>query len=259
MRKIFKRHKNTTALPFSKLFPSVLTIIALCAGLTAIKYALEGKFEHCVALIVISAFLDAMDGRLARYLNATSEFGANLDSLADFLNFGVAPSVSLYIWTLQYTPVKGLGWIVVLIFSVCMSIRLARFNASATNPKIDKLKDVFFSGISAPCGGVLALVPMMLTFEFDDISRLINPFSVAIYSTLIAFGMASRIPTISIKKMQIPHENVALVLAFSGLLIAALLMKPWIIIPALGLIYVISIPVTTFMYYSKKAALALEQ
>ncbi len=239
-------------LPISKLFPSIITLLALCFGLTSIRYGFDQKWEHSVALIVIAALLDGMDGRIARYFNATSDFGANLDSLADFINFGVAPAIILYMWILNYIPIKGVGWGFVLIFSVCCSIRLARFNVSIQDKHHNKFKDIFFEGINAPVGAVLAINPIALSFEFDNIEIIKNYWFIGFYITLMAFAMASRIPTFSIKKISIHKKNVALILALFGLFIAALIIKPWIVIPFLSFIYILSIPVSIATYYKCK-------
>jgi CDP-diacylglycerol---serine O-phosphatidyltransferase len=253
MTPLKKRKKADTLignmLPISKLFPSIITLLALCFGLTSIRYGFDQKWEHSVTLIIIAALLDGMDGRIARYLNATSDFGAQLDSLADFINFGVAPAIILYLWTLSSIPIKGVGWGFVLIFSVCCAIRLARFNVSARD-SANKLKDIFFDGVNAPIGAVLAINPIVLSFEFD-INFIKNPWFIGIYVVLMAFAMASRIPTFSIKKLSIPRKNAALVLAFFGLFIAALVIKPWIVIPTLSLLYILSIPVSIAVYYKK--------
>ena len=237
----------TDVLPISRLFPNAITIIALCVGLTSLRYAFDSKWEHSITLLMIAAFLDGMDGRVARYLNVTSVFGANLDSLADFINFGVAPAIIVYMWALTDINIKGLGWGFVLIYSVCCAARLARFNAT-TN---DKLRDTFFIGVNAPMGAILLVLPMVLSFEYDSLDVTNHPLYIGGYMVLIAFMMASRIPTFSIKKISISHKNVRLVLAFFGFITAALIIRPWITIAAASILYIISIPISTIFYLKK--------
>lgn len=234
-------------LTISRLIPNIITLVALCFGLTSIYYGLEGKWEHSIALIIIAALLDGMDGRIARYLNATSDFGANLDSLADFINFGVAPGILLYMWDLRGIEIKGIGWGCALIYSVCCALRLARFNVAIGS---NKMHDSFFVGVNAPSGAILALLPMLVTFEVGYIESM-KPLYVGIYLVMIGFLMASRIPTFSIKKLVIPQEYVGLILAVCGLLISALIIKPWITIITLALLYAGSIPFSVASYYKK--------
>lgn len=238
------------ALPITRLFPNIITLAALCLGLTSVRYALDSKWEHSVVLLIVAAFLDGMDGRVARYFKATSNFGAQLDSLADFFNFGIAPAIIIYMWTLVGIPIKGVGWGFVLVFSVCCAIRLARFNIALNTDS--KMKDMFFTGINAPAGAILAITPMMLSFEFE-IEELKNPWFIGVYMLLIAFAMSSRLPTFSIKKISISHQNVALVLAFFGFVIASLVIKPWITISVFSVIYILSIPLSVAMYYKMLA------
>lgn len=249
------RKKGIDPMPIYRLFPSIITIIALCAGLTSIRYALDAKWEYSMILLIVAAFLDGMDGRIARYLQVTSDFGAQLDSLADFLNFGVAPAVTLYLWTLNTIEAKGVGWGFVLVFVVCCSIRLARFNAMLISPQSRQpWQDSFFVGIPAPVGGILVILPMVLSLEWAEIGLWHYPKLIGYYMVLVAFAMASRIPTFSIKKLVISYDKVALVLAVIALMIAALLIKPWATISLLSVLYLFSIPfsIRTYLNYAKQ-------
>lgn len=239
-----KNKKGIDPMPLYRLFPSIVTVLALCAGLTSIRYALDFKWEASLILLIVAAFLDGMDGRIARYLKVTSEFGAQLDSLADFLNFGVAPAVILYLWTLSTIALKGMGWGFVLVFVVCCAIRLARFNAMMISPQIRQQpwQEGFFVGIPAPIGGILVILPMVMSMQWPEISLWHFPRLVGCYMVLVAFAMASRIPTFSIKKLAISHDKVALLLAVIALIVAALLIEPWATISLLSIMYLFTIP-----------------
>lgn len=249
--------KKITVLPVYKLLPSIITLVALCAGLTAVKFALEAKWESSVVLLVIAAFLDGMDGRVARYLKVTSDFGAELDSFADFCNFGISPAIVLYMWAANDVEVKKIGWGVVLIFAICCAVRLARFNINNKNRKnLDSSGSVFFTGVPAPIGGILVMIPMIISFEFRHFLAVLKaPWILGIYMIIVALAMASRIPTFSIKKITVSQDNIALFFAFIGFLIAVLIIKPWITITVLSVAYIFSIPFSVFLYYRSKQAL----
>lgn len=240
---------NLSEFPLYRLFPSIVTIIALCAGLTSVRYALDAKWEYSLTLLVIAAFLDGMDGRIARYLKVTSDFGAQLDSLADFMNFGVAPAITIYLWTLHSIETRGVGWVFVLVLVVCCAIRLARFNAMLVTSK-DKQpwREYFFLGIPAPVGGIMSILPLVISFEWPECGISEHPIIVGFYMVLVAFAMASRIPTFSIKKIAIAHDKVALLLAGIALVVAALLFKPWATITIIAAIYLLTIPVSIYKY-----------
>lgn len=239
------------AMPMSRLFPTIVTFVALCAGLTSVRYAFDQKWEHSVILILLAAFLDGMDGRLARYLDVVSDFGAHIDSFADFINFGVAPAIVVYLWILGNINIQGIGWGVVLVFAVCMAIRLARFNVAAGESD-SKEQDLFFIGMPAPSCGILALLPIVLDLEFQNIPVLHNPWIIAGYTIIVGFAAASRIRTFSVKKIRVAPEYVTLVLASVGLLIASLAIKPWLTISVICGVYILSIPVSVFIYHQNK-------
>jgi len=244
------------SLPISRLFPNVVTIIGLCFGLFALKFAIAERWETSVIFIIIAAVIDGMDGRIARLLNATSSFGAQLDSLADFFNFGVAPALVLYMWSAH--SIKGLGWAVTLFFVISQALRLARFNVSLDDDSTDdkEVSDNFFTGIPAPCGAGLSLLPMMLTFFFEQ--RLgympfeITPLMVILYMALIAILMVSRIPTISIKKLKIRRKSASVALAVIGILVVGIIAEPWVLLPIIGLGYLATIPFSVITYYKLK-------
>lgn len=234
-----------SALPFNRLIPNMLTVTALCAGLTAILYGVQGKWEFAVGAIMIAALLDALDGRIARLLDGTSRFGAELDSLSDFLSFGVAPAILLFQWTLQNA--KGAGWVIALVFAVCAALRLARFNTRLGASDMPAWAGNFFTGVPAPAGGGLVLLPMMLNFEFghDFFSHPMLNGPVAI---IVAYLMISRIPTYSFKKIRVAQRLVVPVLLLVGLLVALLATATWLTLSALLLLYLCSIPFSVRAY-----------
>jgi CDP-diacylglycerol---serine O-phosphatidyltransferase len=185
-------------IPFRILIPNLVTLAALCLGLTAIRFAIEGRFEHAVYAILFAAVLDGIDGNLARYLKGTSRFGAELDSLADFVNFGCVPALVLYFWQLK--ELKGLGWVVCLVFAIAMVLRLARFNVMLDDPTRPDWKKGFFVGMPAPMGASCVLLPLYGTLagipSFPGLPTLI-----LIYTLVIAFLTISTVPTISSKRL----------------------------------------------------------
>lgn len=227
-------------LSLAKLFPNIITITAICFGLSSIRYALDQKWEIAVILIIIAGVLDLADGRLARFLNATSNFGAYLDSLADFINFGVAPAIVIYLWKLGGIVTKGIGWALVLFFAVCMAIRLARFNSDLDDDK-EGWSEMFFKGVPAPIGAYLALMPMMVSFRFEiDFSQYL-PF-LSIYIVIIALLLVSTVPTFSTKKIVISREYLSLFFSVFALILTVLIIEPWLVLPILGVVYLIIIP-----------------
>lgn len=235
-------------LPLVKLLPNMVTLGALCIGLSAIRFAIHFEFVQAVGFLLLAGFMDGIDGRLARFFNSSSDFGAQLDSLVDFINFGIVPGFIIYMWTGTYDNVYGLDWALVLFFAVCSAIRLARFNVDQTkevkNPVLEKY---FFKGIPAPCGAAMATLPMVLFFEFGD-GFYTNPILVINYVAILAVLMASRIPTISIKKIPIKNEYVYMTLLILGSIIIGLLVQPWLALAVIGITYGLSIPVTTFIF-----------
>ena len=220
--------------PIIQLIPNLVTIIAIVAGLTAIRYGLEGNFERAVKLILLAAVLDGIDGALARLLKSESKVGAELDSLADFLNFGVAPPLIMYFWTLDNA--KGLGWIAVLVFSIASVLRLARFNVSAKSDDDQDTKG-YYIGIPSPAGALLVMMPMFLTFAVAS-GPFLPPLVVAAYVALIGLGLISRIPTWSFKAMSISREQAKFLVIGLVIVGAAVLSFPWETLLAIGFAYI---------------------
>ncbi len=240
-------NKKIVELPISRLFPNIITIIAICFGFTSIRYALSQQWDIAANFIIVAGFLDVVDGRLARFLKATSNFGAQLDSLADFVNFGIAPALILYLWNLDQIEIKGLGWALSLSYVVCTTIRLARFNSDLVDENRPDWKNGFFIGIPSPAGAYLAMMPIMLSFETKIMDH-VTPLTVGLYLVVVGVMMASRIPTFATKKLIIKKENISLVLVLVGLLVGAVIIKQWVILPILGGLYLLSIPFSIRSY-----------
>jgi CDP-diacylglycerol--serine O-phosphatidyltransferase len=234
-----RRRVRLSAQPLLHLVPNMLTIMGLCAGLTSIRYALDGRFELAVALIGAAVVLDGLDGRSARMFNLTSKLGAQLDSLADFLSFGVAPALLVYLWTLH--GVRGFGWAIALLFATCCALRLARFNTELDLPDRPRWTYYFFTGIPAPAAAGLALVPLMTSFVVGDgwpRAWLLN----AVLMVFVAGMMVSRVPTFSIKRVRVPPDMVLPTLLIASVVIAGLVVETWLTLSLIGLIYLGSIP-----------------
>jgi len=239
-----RRLRRLRQIPVRVLVPNVITLLALCAGLTGIRLALEGRYEWALAAIVFAAMLDAVDGRVARMIKGTSRFGAELDSLADFFNFGVAPGLILYFWGLH--ALGNLGWIAAMVFAICTALRLARFNVQIEDPLRPAWSGNFFTGIPAPAGAIVVLLPIYLSFL-----RVPVPVVVTLLYTLAVAGlMVSRLPVLSGKKMgtRVRPEMVAPVIIVSVLLIALLISYPWELLTVGSVIYLALLPLGWFSY-----------
>jgi CDP-diacylglycerol--serine O-phosphatidyltransferase len=242
------RARRLSGLSVNRMVPNVLTLLALCAGMTAMRFAMGGNFEGAVFAIIAAGIFDGLDGRMARLLKATSSFGAELDSLSDFVSFGIAPAAVLYLWTMS--GLHGLGWAIVLFFAVCCALRLARFNTEAAHD-VPSYAAPFFTGAPAPAGAGLVMVPMFLSFEWGDwLFR--SPYLNAVTVTGIALLMVSKVPTVSLKRIRIPHHLVIPTLLAFGVATAFLTTEPWLTLTAVGIVYVGSIPVTIRSYYRLK-------
>jgi len=216
-----------------QLLPNMLTIAAICAGLTAIRFGVQGNYLYAVQLILVASVLDGLDGRLARLLGADSKMGAELDSLADFLNFGVAPALIVYFWALQ--DLRGAGWIAALVFSVCCVVRLARFNVAGKSEDTDGSSE-YFVGVPAPAGALLVMLPMYLSFAFND-ARLLPGIVIGGYVVVIGLLMISHIPTWSFKTTRISRGNVKYFLVGFAFVAAAVWTYAWITLAVLCFAY----------------------
>ncbi len=234
-----RRRPRLKALSINKMIPNILTLLALCAGLTAIRFATHGHWEWAVFAIVLASIFDGLDGRVARMLGGGTKFGAELDSLSDFLCFGVAPAMLLYLWTMQ--AAGGLGWALVLLYGVCCALRLARFNTRLGESDLPPWAFNYFTGLAAPAAAGLVLVPMMLSFELGrGVTN--HPVLNGVVIVATAFLMVSRVPTYSFKKVKVPQKFVLPFLLLIGVLAAALASSPWLTVSAVILVYIASIP-----------------
>jgi CDP-diacylglycerol--serine O-phosphatidyltransferase len=239
------------SLPLPKMIPNLVTILAMIAGLTSVQKAMMGDFETAILLLLIAGICDVLDGALARALKAQSEFGAQLDSLSDFLAFGVAPGLILYEWILA--DAGKLAWIAAVVFPIAAALRLARFNVMASNvADVPTWKKRFFTGVPTPAGAILCLFPIYVWFllpeSFNDY-KWGTPL-VALWAIIVAAMMVSRIPTFSIKYLKISPKMMVPAMAGVTLFLAALFITPWIVLPLVCMIYVASIPLI-FRQYRK--------
>lgn len=249
-RRSRRRTPRLKGLSINRLIPNIVTVSATCAGLTSIRYAIDEKWKYAVIALILAAILDALDGRMARMLKAESEFGAQLDSLSDFVSFGVAPAFVMYFWSLQ--SAGGLGWGVVLFLIVCCGLRLARFNSMIG--KLPPYAYNYFTGVPAPAGALLSLLPMVIGFS-GGAELLAQPVVVGPWLLLIAVLMVAPIPTYSFKRFKVPPLYVVPVLVIVGVLMAGLAGYPWKTLTVCAIIYFIMIPfsVRSFLRLKREA------
>ena len=249
------RRRRFKAIPVRVLLPNLITLLALCAGLTAIRVVIEHNIQLALAAIVFAALLDGIDGRVARLLKGTSRFGAELDSLADFVNFGVAPALILYFWGLH--ELKSAGWIAALVFAICAALRLARFNVMIDEPNQPVWAGNFFTGIPAPAGAITVLLPVYLALLGVPIN-LIVVWVTFVYTLMIALLMVSRLPVFSGKRVgkRVPPEMVLPVFVVVVLFFALLISYPWAVLTTGTLAYLVCLPVGWLSYreYQRKDA-----
>jgi CDP-diacylglycerol---serine O-phosphatidyltransferase len=244
------RVKPIASLSLNRLIPNILTLLALCAGMTAIRLALADKYQSAAAAIIIAGVLDTLDGRIARLLKSTSPFGAQLDSLSDFVSFGVAPAVLLYLWTMA--QLSSLGWALVLLFGVCCALRLARFNTQL-GAELPPYAYNFFTGVPAPAGAGLVMIPMFVSFEFG-FAFFRSPYLNGLVLAGVAALMVSRVPTFSFKRFRVPGEWVLPMLLVIGALAAFLTTEPWGTLLLIGALYLGSIPLSIYSYRKLREA-----
>lgn len=228
-----------------RFLPSGLTLLGLCSGTTAIRFALMGNWRAAVIAIIVAAVLDTMDGKLARMLGADSKFGAQLDSLADLVSFGIAPSVLVYMWTLN--EAGGAGWTIALAFCACCAIRLARFNIETAGAEDQKAANRHFTGVPTPAAACMILLTMLLSFQFKDMEAghwLTNPILNGAIVSIVSLLMVSRIPTLSLKNFHLPRKlRVLAVLAAAGIVTLAVLW-PWATLSGGLILYILTIPLS---------------
>lgn len=245
-----QRPPRLSGLSLNRLLPNVLTMLALCAGVTGLRFAIQGRFEAAVVAIMLAAVFDALDGRIARMLNGQSRFGEELDSLSDVVSFGVAPAIILYLWVLA--PAGAFGWVAVLALCVCAALRLARFNTKLGQGDLPPYAYNYFTGVPAPAGAGLALLPLVLSFQTGP-GLFTSPWLVGPWTFVVALLMVSQLPTFSLKGIRVPQSMVVPVLAGVGLIAAALVSTPWLTLSLIGIAYVISLPFSFRQFRRLKA------
>ena len=239
-----KKFKLVTSKKTRYLLPNILTLGGVCLGISSIKFSIDGNFNLAVILILLAAILDALDGRIARLIKGTSEFGKELDSLTDFVSFGIAPVLILYFWELN--NYGKLGWAIALIYSVCCVLRLARFNLTK-NENDHEWKNNFFEGVPSPAGGLLILTPLI--YELTELNFNLNIKSLTPFLTvLIALLLVSKIPTLSLKKISISSKTTVFLLLFAGIIFISLLFFTFETLLVFSLIYLISVPLSMLVY-----------
>lgn len=245
-----KNQTEQDTLPFLTLLPNLVTMLGLCAGLTSIRFVLVEEFQVAAGLIIFAALIDGLDGQLARRLKATSDFGAELDSLSDFLNFGVAPALLVFQYLLA--DARGAGWIFVLVYISCCCLRLARFNvAKDAVPEDGVAHPDHFVGVPAPAGALLVLLPVFLSFE-DVIDASAVPLFTAVYLGLIGAIMVGRLPTFSPKSVLVPKDKIVWILIATAVVVGAMLTRFWLSMILIDLVYAGSLVRSFFMARKSK-------
>lgn len=247
------RRRRFRPIPVRMLVPNIITLLALCAGLTAIRLAIEGRIELALGAIIFAAVLDGVDGRVARLIKGQSKFGAELDSLADFVNFGVVPALILYFWKLN--EIANVGWIAVMVFAISMGLRLARFNATLDDPNKPAYAENFFTGVPAPAGALCVLLPIYLSLLG---APTLPATVIALYVLAIAFLLVSRLPVFSGKKIstRVPREMVLPVIVVTVLFFALLIGYPWYVLSVGTVLFLASLPIGWWSYreHERRAA-----
>ena len=239
-----KKFKLVTSKKTRYLLPNILTLGGVCLGISSIKFSIDGNFSLAVTLILCAAILDALDGRIARLIKGTSEFGKELDSLTDFVSFGIAPVFVLYFWDLN--KYGKLGWAITLVYSVCCVLRLARFNLTKVEES-QEWKNNFFEGIPSPAGGLLILMPLI--YDLTDLNFGVDVKNLTPYLTIIiAVLLVSKIPTLALKKISISPKATVFLLLSIGIIFIALLFYTLETLLVFGIAYMLSIPVSIFIY-----------
>lgn len=233
--------KRLRDIPLRTLFPNLLTLLAICSGLTSIRFAVEGRMELAIAAIILAAFLDGIDGRVARFLKSTTRFGAQMDSLADFVNFGVAPGMLLYFSHLS--QMRSIGWLIALIYAICACLRLARFNVMLDSPDPPKWQVAYFVGTPAPAAAMSVLLPIYLMLLGVEPTAFVIT-ATGIFTLAMGALMVSTLPTYSGKDIskKIRRDLVLPLMIFSVVLVGMLLTYPWITLTTLSAFYLLSIP-----------------
>lgn len=244
---------KTKALDFTRFVPTMMSLLALCFGVSAIKLAYAENFMFSTVCILLACFLDGIDGRIARFLNVSSDFGAEMDSLADLVNFGVAPGFLVYCWKMNEFELSSLAWFPVMLLACCMAIRLARFNVDlATKDQNDPLVKYFFKGVPAPAAAGLVIFPLILTFQFGN-NVWAHPLFVIINTIVVALLAGGTLPTPCLKKIKIKDDYKNFFLIFATIIVILVVLEPWLAFSLIGVLYILMIIASLFVYlYFKK-------
>ncbi|HKQ10851.1 MAG TPA: CDP-diacylglycerol--serine O-phosphatidyltransferase [Rhizomicrobium sp.] len=237
-------------LSVGKLVPSFITLMALCCGITAIRFGLADQWATAVSFVIAAMILDMLDGRAARMLGADSRFGAQLDSLADLVSFGVAPGIVMYMWSLK--EMGNGGWIIALIFCACAAIRLARFNVESVRDEGATKSNPYFTGLPTPAAACMAVLPLLISFQWND-PLIRQPWITGMVFAVTSALMVSRLPTPSIKYMKLQRQHRMLAAACFAALAALLIAWPWGTMTVGLLIYIASIPFAVFAHHPRYA------
>ena len=228
------------------ILPNMLTLIGVCIGLTSIRFALDGRYELAVIAILFAAIIDGLDGRIARLIRGTSKVGKELDSLTDMISFGVAPAFIMYFWKLN--TLEKFGWLLCLIYVICVALRLARFNINSNQEP--SWKDNFFEGVPSPAGGILLLTPLIISLSGFNFLQLNYNLIVPIFFILTSFLLISKFPSYSFKKIVIPRKTTIFLLFGIVLFFGLLLVYTFNVIAISTVIYVLLLPIS-FLHYRK--------
>jgi len=238
-------------IPFRKIAPNMVTMMALCSGVTSIRYAIAEDWSKAVLCIFLAALFDGLDGRVARFLKASSKFGAELDSLSDFVSFGVAPAILIYQWSLSSLP--RFGWLFCLIFAMGMAMRLARFNTMLDMDDTPPYWSHYFVGVPAPAAAALGIMPVLIWFDFPQLSFILRSHAFcAILMCLVTFLMTSRIPTLSLKKTKVRTNMFIPLMLVVVLFINFMLTQPWLTLGVMTFVYLLSVPLTCIRFQKDK-------
>jgi len=248
--------RRLQALSVNRMIPNILTLLALASGLTGMRFAFQERWEYAVLAIAVAAVFDALDGRIARLLKGASKFGAELDSLSDFVCFGVAPAMILYLWAMQ--DAGRLGWLLVMLFAMCCGLRLARFNVALEDENAPAWKGNFFTGVPAPAGAGLVLLPMVLAFQLGD-EVLRSPWVVSFFLLGVGALFVSAIPTYSFKKMVVPRKRLLAMMLTVTMIIAFIASLPWLSLSIILGSYLISIPFAVRAYRRYEAGEEIDE
>lgn len=232
------------SLSFNRIFPNMITILALCAGLTSIRYGFNGQWDRAVLAIVIAAMLDGVDGRVARLLRGTSKFGAELDSLADAISFGVAPALVMFLWAMH--DAGGIGWAICLLHAICTVLRLARFN-TMVGQDLPHWAHNYFTGMPSPAGAGIAILPLIFWLLTDE-RVFAHPIVGGFFLISSALLMVSRVPIYSGKHVRLKPQYVVPLMVLVGVFAGFLVSEPWATLSFVGLAYVATIPMSVWSY-----------